>query len=71
MDELLRTDHAMKVGDWVEVMCEYAPGSCSDGGVGEIMKIVWDDEDRAWCTVSYVLDKRSKQESTKSASLSQ
>ncbi len=34
------------------------PGSCSDEGVGEIMKFIRDDEDRAWCTVSYVLDKR-------------
>ncbi len=58
MDQLLRTDHALKVGDWVEVNCEYAPGTCSDGGVGEIMKINMDEDDRAWCTVSYVLDKR-------------
>jgi hypothetical protein len=58
MEELLRTDHAMKVGDWVEVLCEYAPGMCSDGGVGEIVKITRDDNDRAWCTVAYVLDKR-------------
>jgi hypothetical protein len=57
MDELLRTDHALKVGDWVEVMCEYAPGTCSDGGVGEIMEISKDDDDRAWCTVSYVLSR--------------
>jgi hypothetical protein len=46
----------MKVGDWVEVLCEYAPGTCSDGGVGEIVKITQDDNDRAWCTVAYVLD---------------
>jgi hypothetical protein len=58
MEELIRTDHAMKVGDWVEVLCEYAPGTCSDGGVGEIVKITRDDNDRAWCTVAYVLDKR-------------
>jgi hypothetical protein len=30
MDALLRTDHAMKVGDWEEVLCEYAPGTCSE-----------------------------------------
>ena len=56
MDKLLRTDHEMKVGDWVEVMCEYAPGTCSDGGVGEIMEISKDDYDKAWCTVSYVIE---------------
>jgi hypothetical protein len=58
MDQLLRTGHEMKVGDWVEVMCEYAPGTCSDGGVGEIMEISKDDDNKAWCTVSYVIDKR-------------
>jgi hypothetical protein len=58
MDQLLRTGHALKVGDWVEIMCEYAPGTCSDGGVGEIMEISKDEDDRAWCTVSYVIDKR-------------
>ncbi len=58
MEALLRTDHAMKVGGWVEVLCEYAPGICSDGGVGEIMKIIRDDQDRVWCTVCYVRDKR-------------
>jgi hypothetical protein len=58
MDQLLRTDHALKVGDWVEVLCEYAPGTCSDRGVGEIMEISKDEDDRAWCTVSYVIDKR-------------
>jgi hypothetical protein len=40
------------------VLYEYAPGPCSDGGVGSIMKITRDEDDRAWCTVSYVLDKR-------------
>ncbi len=58
MHQLLRTDHALKVGDWVEVMCEYAPGTCSDGGVGEITEISKDEDDRAWCSVSYVIDKR-------------
>ncbi len=55
---LLQTEHAIKVGDWVEVLYEYAPGTCSDGGVGSIVKIEYDADDRAWCTVSYVLDKR-------------
>ncbi len=58
IDKLLRTDHAMKVGDWCEVLYECAPGTCSDGDVGTIMEISRDDENRAWCTVSYVLDKR-------------
>jgi hypothetical protein len=58
IEKLLQTDHAIKVGDWVEVLCEYAPGTCSDGVVGSIRKITRDSDDRAWCTVSYVLDKR-------------
>jgi hypothetical protein len=58
MDKLLRTDHALKVGDWCEVLYEYCPGTCSDGGVGCIKEISRDEDDRAWCTVSYVLDKR-------------
>jgi hypothetical protein len=55
---LLQTEYALKVGDWVEVLCEYAPGTCSDGGVGSIVKIERDGDERAWCTVAYVLDKR-------------
>ncbi len=31
---LMDTVHAIKVGDWVEVLYDYAPGTCSDGGVG-------------------------------------
>jgi hypothetical protein len=54
MEKLLRTDHAIKFGDWVEVLYEYAPGTCSDGGVGSIMKITRDTDDRSWCTVSFV-----------------
>ncbi len=46
------------MGDWVEVAYEYAPGTCSDGGVAFIMSIVKDDSGRAICTVSYILDKR-------------
>jgi hypothetical protein len=26
-----------KVGHWVEVLYEYAPGTCFDGGVGTVM----------------------------------
>ena len=46
------------MGDWVEVAYEYAPGTCSDGGVAFIMSINKDDSGRATCTVSYILDKR-------------
>ncbi len=41
------THHANKVGDYVEVLCEYAPGTCgtcSDGGIGFIMKIDNDND---------------------------
>jgi hypothetical protein len=34
MLSLMGTIHAIKVGDWVEVQYEYAPGTCSDGGIG-------------------------------------
>ncbi len=34
MAALLQTEYAMKDGDWVEVLWEYAPGTSSDGGVG-------------------------------------
>ncbi len=47
-----------KVGDWVEVTYEYAPGTCSDGGVASIMAIDKDDSGRAICTVSYIIDSR-------------
>jgi hypothetical protein len=50
--------HAIKVGDYVEVLCEYAPGTCSDGGIGYIMNIDRDDDGLVYCTVSYVLDTR-------------
>ena len=39
MSELLGTNHAIKVGDWVEVLYEYGPGICSDGGVGTVASI--------------------------------
>jgi hypothetical protein len=47
-----------KVGDWVEVAYEYAPGTCSDGGVAFIMAIEKNDSGRAICTVSYIIDSR-------------
>jgi hypothetical protein len=58
LEQLLRTEHAFKVGDWCEVLYEYTPGTCSDGGVGTITAISKDDNDKVWCTVTYVLDKR-------------
>jgi hypothetical protein len=33
MQELMGTNNAIKVGDWCEVLYDYAPGTCSDGGV--------------------------------------
>jgi hypothetical protein len=42
----------------VEVLYDYAPGTCSDGGVGTIMAIDEDAEGKQSCRVSYVLDKR-------------
>ena len=36
---LMGTIHAMKVGDWVEVQYEYAPGTCSDGGIGTVSAV--------------------------------
>jgi hypothetical protein len=57
MQELMGSNNAIKVGDWVEVLYDYAPGTCSDGGVGEIMAID-EDEDGVRSCVSYVLDKR-------------
>ncbi len=58
MDKLLGTAHALKVGDCVEVLYTYAPGLCSDGGVGEIYAIKYDEDGKARCNVSYVLDRR-------------
>ena len=58
MQELMLTDNAIKVGDWVEVLYDYAPGTCSDGGVGEIFAIDEDEEGNKSCRVAYVLDKR-------------
>ncbi len=58
MQQLLHTERAIKVGDWVEVQYEYAPRTCSDGGVGTVMAITKDDDEKAWLTVSYILDCR-------------
>jgi hypothetical protein len=58
MDKLLGTHHAIKVGDYVEVLCEYAPGTCSDGGIGFIMNMDTDEEGQVFSTVSCVLDSR-------------
>jgi hypothetical protein len=58
MKQLFDTEGQIKIGDYVEVLYEYAPGTCSDGGVGTIMEIVTDEDGKSWLTVSYVLDKR-------------
>jgi hypothetical protein len=42
----------------VEVLYEYAPGTCSDGGVGVIAEIHECDEGIKTVTVGYVLDNR-------------
>ncbi len=46
------------MGDWVEVLYEYAPGTCSDGGIGTVRSIDDDGDGKQWCSVAYVLDKR-------------
>jgi hypothetical protein len=58
LGKLLGTQHAIKVGDWVEVLYEYAPGTCSDGGIGEVYEIRMDEAGTAWCNVAYVLHHR-------------
>jgi hypothetical protein len=55
MLQLEDSERAIKVEDYVEVLYEYAPGTCSDGGVGTIMEIHKDDAGRK---VNYVIDKR-------------
>jgi hypothetical protein len=62
LGKLIGTHHAIKVGDWVEVLYEYAPGTCSDGGIGEVFQITVDDAGITWCSVAYVLDKRIEKE---------
>ncbi len=37
---------------------EYAPGTCSDGGIGTIRFIDDDGDGMKWCSVAYVLDNR-------------
>ncbi len=46
------------MGEWVEVLYEYGPGICSDGGVGTVSSIMTTEEGKIYCTVGYVLDKR-------------
>jgi hypothetical protein len=58
MQQLQGTDNAIKVGDYVEVLYEYAPGTCSDGGVGTVSAIFKDGKGTTWCTVGYILDSR-------------
>jgi hypothetical protein len=69
MDKLIGSAHAINVGSWVEVLHEYAPGICSDGGVGEVFAIRHDEAEEAWCDVAYVLDKRIEKECIRSESL--
>ena len=52
MKQLLDTEGQIKVGDYVEVLYEYAPGTCSNGGVGVVVKIETDDDGKSWLTVS-------------------
>ncbi len=47
MDKLIGTAHGIKVGSWVEVLYEYAPGICLDGGVGEVFAIRHDEDGAA------------------------
>ena len=58
MLQLEDSERAIKVGDYVEVLYEYAPGTCSDGGVGVIAEIHECDEGIKTVTVGYVLDNR-------------
>ena len=58
MLSLMGTIHAIKVGDWVEVQYEYAPGTCSDGGIGTVSAVNTDETGNVFCSVGYVLDKR-------------
>jgi hypothetical protein len=55
----------VKVGDWVEVAYEYMPGTCSDGGIGVITRLMTTDEGiwtvlTLFATVRYVLDNRKE-----------
>jgi hypothetical protein len=55
----------VKVGDWVEVMYDYLPGTCSDGGIGVITRLIATDTgpgtvSSLFATVQYVLDNRQE-----------
>jgi hypothetical protein len=55
----------VKVGDWVEVIYDYEPGTCSDGGIGVITRLVETDNGPGtvtslFATVQYVLDNRKE-----------
>ncbi len=55
---VMGTVHTIKVGDWVEVLYDYAPGTCSDGGIGTVSAVNTDEKGNVFCSVGYVLDKR-------------
>ena len=40
-DQQLQGSVHLRVGEWVEILHEYAPGVCSDGGVGCIVEVVF------------------------------
>ena len=55
----------VKVGDWVEVTYDYEPGTCSDGGIGIITRLIETDngpdtEKNLGATVQYILDNRKE-----------
>jgi hypothetical protein len=55
----------VKIGDWVEANYEYMPGTCSDGGIGVITRLMTTDEGEGtvmtfFATVRYVLDNRKE-----------
>jgi hypothetical protein len=55
----------VKIGDWVEVMYEYMPGTCSDEGVGVITRLMTTDDGPGtvmtlFATVRYVFDNRKE-----------
>jgi hypothetical protein len=58
MLSLMGTIRAIKVGDYVEVQYEYAPGTCSDGGIGTVSAVHTDEKGNVLCSVGYELDKR-------------
>ncbi len=56
MLSLMGTIHAIKVGDWVEVQYEYAPGTCSDGGIGTVSAVNTDHRVQLWCAQDHLLN---------------